>query len=129
MNVRSREAVEPPAGSMMEPDFALTNEQWSLIKDFFPEQKPGPEGGRPQASNRACVEGVIWILMSGAPWRLLPRCYPSDTTCWRRHKQWTEAGIWEKAWARLLHSLKRKGKLDLEETIADGTFSSAKKGV
>jgi transposase len=114
---------------MMEPDFQLTNEQWSLIEDFFPEQKPGPEGGRPQASNRDCVEGIVWILISGAPWRFLPKCYPSDTTCWRRHKQWTEAGIWEKVWARLLQLLKRKGEIDLEETIADGTFSSAKKGV
>jgi transposase len=129
MSVRSREAVAPSAGSMTEPDFELTNEQWLLIEEFFPEPKPGPEGGRPLASSRACVEGIIWILISGAPWRMLPKCYPSDTTCWRRHKQWTEAGVWEKAWARLLRTLKRQGELNFEETIADGTFSSAKKGV
>lgn len=128
MTVRSRETVEPSAGSRMEPEFELTNEQWSQIKEFFPESKASPLGGRPPAPNRACVEGIIWILRSGAPWRLLPRCYPSDTTCWRRHKEWTEAGIWEKAWARLMRMLDRRGQLDLEETIADGTFSSAKKG-
>jgi len=98
MSDRSRQAVESPAGSTMEPEFELTDEQWNLISDLFPEAPPRPKGGRPPAPVRHCVEGILWILRSGARWKDLPKCFPSDTTCWRRHKEWTEAGIWEQAW-------------------------------
>ena len=95
---RSRRAVESPSGSMMEPNvFELTDEQWQLISDLFPESSIGPQGGRPAAPSRDCVEGILWILRSGAQWKDLPKCFPSYVTCWRRHKEWTEAGVWQKA--------------------------------
>jgi len=129
MKNRSRLAVESPEGSKMEPEFELTDEQWQLIDDLFPETPVGPKGGRPVVASRPCVEGIIWILRSGARWKDLPERFPSATTCWRRLQKWTEAGIWEKAWGRLLRKLDRQGRVDLEESMADGTFASAKKGV
>lgn len=129
MTNRSRGAKKSPAGSRTEPNFELTNEQWLRIAHLFPEPVKSPKGGRPTASNRACFEGILFILRSGARWKDMPSHFPSDTTCWRRHKQWTEAGIWEKAWASLVRSLDRRGRVHLDEAIADGTFSSAKKGV
>jgi len=129
MTNRSRRAVESPAGSTTEPEFELTDEQWSLIEDLFPEILPGPEGGRPVVPPRPCIEGILWMLRSGARWKDLPKRFPSTSTCWRRHKQWTEAGVWEKAWARLTRLLDRQGRVNHNESFADGTFSSAKKGV
>ena len=129
MTDRSRRAVETPTGSTMEPEFELTDEQWNLISDLFPEALRRPQGGRPPAPTRPCVEGILWILRSGARWKDLPKHFPSSTTCWRRHRDWTEAGIWEKAWARLVRKLDRQGRVKHEESFADGTFSSAKKGV
>ncbi len=126
---RSRGAVESPAGSTMEPEFELTDEQWQLISDLFPDSLVGPAGGRPPAPARDCVEGILWILRSGARWKDLPKRFPSPTTCWRRHRDWTESGIWEKAWARLTRLLDRRGRVKHEESFADGTFSPAKKGV
>lgn len=126
---RSRGAVESPAGSTMEPEFELTDEQWHLISDLFPESGVGPEGGRPTAPARDCVEGILWILRSGARWKDLPRHFPSASTCWRRHRDWTESGVWEKAWSRLTRLLDRRGRIKHEESFADGTFSPAKKGV
>jgi len=126
---RSRGAVESPAGSTMEPGFELTDEQWNLICDLFPEPPKRAKGGRPRAPTRACAEGILWVLRSGARWKDLPPHFPSPPTCWRRHKEWTEAGIWEQAWARLLRQLDRRGQVKHEESFADGTFSSAKKGV
>jgi len=126
---RSRRAVELPTGSTMEPEFELTDEQWNLIADLFPESPVGPKGGRPVVASRPCVEGVLWILRSGARWKDLPKCFPSSTTCWRRHKRWTEEGIWAKAWARLTRLLDRQGRVNHDEAMADGTFSPAKKGV
>ena len=125
---RSREAVESLAGSTTEPNCLLTDEQWHLIVDLFPESPVGPKGGRPVVPSRPCVEGILWILRTGAPWKDLPKHFPSPATCWRRLKEWTEADIWEKAWARLLRRLDRQGRVDREESFADGTFSSAKKG-
>lgn len=126
---RSSPAVKPPEGSKMEPEFELTDEQWNLIKDLFIETPVGPKGGRPVVTSRLCVEGVLWILRSGARWKDMPSRFPSATTCWRRHRDWTRSGVWEKAWARLVRKLDREGRLDHEESFADGTFSSAKKGV
>ena len=126
---RSRRVVETPAGSTTEPELELTDEQWNLIADLFVEPPVGPKGGRPRVASRPCVEGILWILRTGAPWKHLPRHFPSPATCWRRLKMWTEAGIWEKAWARLLRRLDRQNRVGHEESFADGTFSSAKRGV
>jgi len=126
---RSRVAMESPSGSKMEPNFELTDEQWSLIADLFPEPTVGLKGGRPAVSPRPCVEGILWMLRSGARWKDVPKHFPSTSTCWRRHREWTEAGIWEKAWTRLVRNLDRRGRVNNEETFADGTFASAKKGV
>jgi transposase len=116
------------AGSRMEPDCRLTDEQWQLISDLFPEHEYRPSGGRPIADSRACVEGILWVLKSGARWRDLPKHFPSPSTCWRRHGAWTRNGIWAQAWSRLLRLLKQQGLLKLDEALADGTFSPAKKG-
>ncbi len=129
MKKRSRPAVKSPEGSKMEPEFELTDEQWLLIEDLFLESPVGPKGGRPVAASRLCFEGILWILRTGARWKDMPACFPSGTTCWRRHRAWTRAGIWKKAWARLARRLDREGRIDREESFADGTFSSAKKGV
>lgn len=128
MNKRSSRAVESPERSTTEPGFELTDEQWSLIKNLFPEPPVGPKGGRPVAPSRPCVEGILWILRTGAPWKDVPSRFAPPTTCWRRHRDWTRSGVWEKAWARLLRRLDREGRVDHEESFADGTFSSAKKG-
>ena len=129
MTKRSCLVVESPEGAKTEPEFELTDEQWLLIDDLFPETPVGPKGGRPMVASRPCVEGIIWILRSGARWKDLPERYPSVTTCWRRLQKWTEAGIWGKAWGRLLRKLDLQGRVDRRESMADGTFASAKKGV
>lgn len=126
---RSRRAAEPPTGSTTDLDFELTDEQWSLISDLFPQASVGPQVGRPPIPPRACVEGIIWILRSGARWKDLPARFPSATTCWRRHNEWSESGIWQRAWARLVRLLDRRGRVNDEEAMADATFSPAKKGV
>ena len=129
MRKRSRKgATVPDTGSRMEPEYELTDEQWNLIADLFPNPKPSPKGGRPRVTPRACVEGIIWILRTGARWRDLPKRFPSKATCWRRMDAWSKAGIWEKAWGRLARALDRQGKVHRDEHFADGSFAPAKKG-
>src|SRR5688500_8340116 len=93
--------VRAPAQAQTRAGPQLTDEQWFLIADLFPERPRSPKGGRPPAPVRACVEGVLWILRTGARWQDLPKRFPSPSTCWRRFREWTEAGIWKSAWARL----------------------------
>jgi len=67
----------------------LNDRQWALMEYFFPEPKRRRDRrGRPWASNRECVEGILWVLRTGARWRDLPPEYPSGPTCWRRLRQW-----------------------------------------
>ena len=107
----------------------LTDEQWDKIKGLLPEPKRRRDGkGRPWASNRACLEGILWVLRTGARWRDLPSRYPSGVTCWRRLRDWEERDVWLEAWRALLGTLDRRGLLRWEETFLDGSFAPAKKG-
>lgn len=130
MSHRSRDFE---SGSMMDSRWqgikpTLSDDQWSLISDLFPDRPVGPRGGRPRVSNRACFEGILWVLRSGARWKDLPSEYPSYVTCWRRLVRWTDEGIWDIALTRLLKALESDKRIDWEESFADATFASAKKG-
>jgi len=107
----------------------LTDEQWELIEPLLPQPRLRRDRrGRPWASNRACFEGILWILQTGAAWRFLPDEFPSPSTCWRRLKQWEDEGVWLDAWRTLLGALDREGLLKWDETFLDGSFAPAKKG-
>jgi len=116
-------------GSRTVPPPVVSDSQWNLIKDLFANPSPSPEGGRPRADSRACLEGVLWVLRTGAQWKELPERYPSYSTCWRRHKEWTESGVLVEAWRRLVEKLDRRGLVKWDQAAGDGTFSPAKKGV
>jgi len=107
----------------------LTDEQWELIAPLFPQAKRrADKRGRPPAPNRACLEGILWILQTGAAWRFLPDQFPSPATCWRRLQRWQEQGIWLEAWRTLLGALDENGLLRWDESFLDGSFAPAKKG-
>ena len=73
----------------------LTDRLWERVAPRLPPPRPHPNGGRPFASDRACFEGIVHLLRNGLRWRHLPPCYPSGVTCWRRHRDWTAAGVWD----------------------------------
>ena len=84
----------------------LTDEQWELVEPMLPPPRRRRDNrGRPWASNRACFEGILRILQTGAAWRFLPDEFPSPSTCWRRLRQWEEEGVWLNAWRSLLGAL------------------------
>ena len=107
----------------------LTDEQWQLIEPLLPRPKRRKDKrGRPPAPNRACFEGILWVLQTGAAWRFLPDEYPSPSTCWRRLQQWQARDVWLNAWRTLLGALDEEGLLRWDETFLDGSFAPAKKG-
>lgn len=106
----------------------LTDKQWKILEPLFPEPVQSRKGGQRRASNRACLEGILWVLRTGARWQDIPERYPSGSTCWRRLQEWQEADILVDVWQKLLGTLDEKGRLKWDEVFADGTFSPAKKG-
>ena len=107
----------------------LTNKQWTILEPLLPNPFASTKGGQKRAPNRACLEGILWVLRTGARWQDILDRFPSGSTCWRRMQEWQEIGLWEDIWQKLLSELDAKGRLKWEEVFADGTFSPAKKGV
>ena len=106
----------------------LTEEQWQKIKPLLPAPRRRPRGGRPPVNNRDVLEGILWILRTGARWRDLPSRYPSASICWRRLRQWEEEDVWLGVWRAFLADLDAAGALDWQEAFIDGSFAPAKKG-
>src|SRR4051794_20441900 len=110
------------------PPRMLPDAQWARTAPHLPPHLPSPKGGRPRATDRDCLEGLLWLLRTGARWRDLPVDLPSGSTCWRRLRDWAGDGVLEDVQAALVVELAGRGKLDLRELYADATFIRAKKG-
>ena len=103
----------------------LTDQQWQFIAPHLP---PPKRMGRPRADDRKTLEGILWVLRSGARWQDVPREYGSATTCWRRLREWEESGVWETLWRAILATLEAEQKLNWAQAFLDGSFVPAKKG-
>lgn len=106
----------------------LTDEQWDRIAAHFPKHPPSPKGGRPRASDRECLEGILWLMRTGARWQDIPVDLPSGSTCWRRLQEWAGNDVLGEIHAILLEELVELGAIDFEELLADATFIRVKKG-
>ena len=109
----------------------LTDEQWDAIKGCFPgreRKRTSPKGGRPWRDPRDVINGVLWVLRTGAPWADLPRRYPPPATCHRRFQSWVKEGVLERMLRCLALDLRDRGKLDLTEAFIDGSHAGAKRG-
>ena len=107
----------------------LTDEQWFILKPLIPEPRRRPDGkGRPWRDCREVMNGILWILRTGAPWHDMPDRYPPYQTCHRRFQQWVRSGVFEHVLQALATDLHERGGIDLSECYIDGTFIVAKKG-
>lgn len=106
----------------------LSDAQWARIVPLLPTPRAKPKGGRPRADDRDVMEGILWILRSGARWKDMPDRYPAYATCWRRLGEWERADLWLSLWRAFLKDLDEAQQLDWSEAFMDGTFAPAKKG-
>ena len=106
----------------------LTDAQWAVLESTFRPRRRPDGRGRPWIDPRAVLNGVLWVLRTGAPWHDLPRRYPPYQTCHRRFQQWQRSGRLDRLLRRLAEDLRDRGKLDLTEAFVDATFAGAKKG-
>jgi transposase len=108
----------------------VSDELWALVAPLLPAEPPKPKGGRPRVSDRAALTGIIFVLKSGIPWELLPQelgC-GSGVTCWRRLRDWQEAGVWDRLHRELLDRLGEADQIDWSRASLDSASIPAKRG-
>jgi transposase len=103
----------------------ISDEQWEYIKPLLP---PKAWTGRPRADDRKTLNGILWVLRTGARWADVPREYGASSTCHERLQVWQQKGVWEKIRQTVLTDLDKQGKLDWGRAHIDGSFIPAKKG-
>jgi len=101
---------------------------WARVEPHLPVRPPQPKGGRPWVADRACLEGVLWVLRTGAGWGHIPVDLPSPSTCWRRLQEWAGEGCLDEIQAAVVEELDELGLLDWDQLVADATFVRGKKG-
>ena len=97
--------------------YELTHAQWRRIAPLLPGKKGDP--GRSAADNRLFVDGVLWVLRSGAHWHDLPERYGKWKSLHKRFSRWSIAGVWE----RLFEDLTRDA--DNQYLMLDSTLVRA----
>ena len=99
----------------------LPDALWERIQAVLPPARPKPKGGRPPVSDRQCLLGILFVLKTGTPWEYLPHelgC-GCGMTCWRRLRDWHEAGLWQLIWRLLLNELGIRDGIDWSSAILD----------
>lgn len=112
----------------------LTDDEWNLIADIFPEPAAT---GRPRRDPRQIVDGILWILRTGSPWRDLPAEFGAWQTVWRLFDKWNSDGTLDGILQRLRAAFVDIGEIDNELWCIDGTIvrahrcagGGAKKGI
>lgn len=102
----------------------LDDELWLLIEPLLPvRERRFRFPGRKAVDDRRCLTGILFVLRTGTPWEYLPKelnC-GSGMTCWRRLRDWKEAGVWEKLHLLLLERLNRSDQIDWSRAAVDST--------
>src|ERR1700751_5420957 len=101
----------------------LTNTQWERLQPLLPPQQP--KTGRPAVDHRRILNGILWILRTGAPWRDLPERYGPWRTVASRFYRWQRAGIWSQLLAAGQGQADAQGQLHGDIQFIDGTMIRA----
>src|ERR687898_2843045 len=99
----------------------VTDELWAVIEPLLPKEPPKPRGGRPRVGDRAALTGILFVLKTGIPCKMLPQemgC-GSGMTCWRRLKEWHHDGVWERLHQGLLDRLGEADYIDWSRASLD----------
>ena len=100
----------------------LTNEQWNRIEPIITSSAPPKDPrGRKARDPREVLNGILWILRTGAPWKDLPQRYPPYQTCHRRFQQWVQQGVFKSIVKELVEDLHKRGNIDIREAFIDGS--------
>ena len=110
----------------------VDDELWSIVEPLLPKPKRRRKryAGRKTLDRRKVLCGILFVLKSGIPWEMLPQemgC-GSGMTCWRRLREWQQAGVWDRLHRALLNHLRAADKIDFSRAIADSSSIRAVHG-
>jgi transposase len=108
----------------------VSDKLWELIHPLLPvKPRRHRSPGRKRLDDRACLNGILFVLKTGIPWQDLPQQlgYGSGMTCWRRLRDWNDAGVWEQLHQLLLARLRAAEQLDWSRTVVDSSHVRALK--
>jgi transposase len=100
----------------------LTEQQWRRLQPLLPPHK---KEGRPPEEDRRIVDGILWVVRTGAPWRDVPERYGPWSTVYSRFYRWRKAGQWDRILAALQQEADTQGQLDWEIHFVDSTVIRA----
>lgn len=109
----------------------LDDALWARIEPLLPiKERRFRYPGRNPIANRQALTGILFTLRTGIPWESLPQemgC-GCGMNCWRRLKEWHEAGIWQRVHEALLAELNGKGRIDWQRAVVDSSSVRAVHG-
>ncbi len=110
----------------------VSDELWAEIAPLLPPRPPRRSRypGRRPLDDRKVLCGILFVLYTAIPWEYLPQelGFGSGMTCWRRLRDWNDAGVWQRLHEVLLARLRGAGHLDMSRAVIDGSHIRALKG-
>ncbi|MGW3027474.1 IS5 family transposase [Streptomyces sp. NPDC001221] len=113
------------------PPWIVPDELWARIEPLLPVvPRRTDHPGRKRLDDRKVLSGILFVLYTGIPWEFLPQelGFGSGMTCWRRLRDWNDAGVWQRLHESLLAELNAAGALDWSRAVIDGSHVRAMKG-
>ena len=105
----------------------VPDDVWTLFEPILPPVVWKGVGRKPK-SNRACFHGLLFVLIAGSGWELLPKGFPSYKTIQRRLKRWLELDCFHAAWQQLAQRYVRLHGINWDQVLLDGSKKPSKKG-
>lgn len=102
----------------------LSDELWRRLEPWIPKPKENRHvqfAGRKPSEPRSILNGILFVLHTGVPWRSLPATsdFPSGHTCLRHLRRWQKAGVWQRIFETLLAELQASHKIDWYRALVD----------
>ena len=101
----------------------LTEAEWGLLKELLPSERG--RKNRPASDNRPIVNGILWRIRTGAPWRDVPEKYGKWITVYQRFRRWSAAGIWEAVATTLAQAMADNSHHSIDSTTVRRHVSAA----
>ena len=99
----------------------LTDAEWARLAPLLPRRK----AGKRRKDDRLVINGILWKLATGAPWRDVPERYGPWQSVYTRFRRWTRAGVWDRMLAAVQRQADAAGQLDWTVHFVDGTVIRA----
>jgi transposase len=103
--------------------YELTDRQWQRLEPLLPPERPPT--GRPNHNHRTILNGILWVLRTGAPWRDLPECFGPVGTVSSRFYRWCQSGLWQRILSALQAQADARSEIDWDLHFVDATIVRA----